>query len=122
MADVEKVNLGEKLARVRDLWSPAIVAQVNDFQVKLVRVQGEFTWHHHEREDELFLVLRGRLTIQLRDRDIEVGEGELVVVPKGIEHRPVAQEEAHVLLLEPATTVNTGNVHDERTRTALERI
>ncbi len=122
MVAVEKINLHEKLAKFQDLWSPKIVGQVNDFHVKLVKVKGEFEWHHHDGEDELFLVLHGRLTVQLRDRDVALGEGEFVIVPKGVEHRPVAREEAHVLLLEPATTVNTGNVRDDRTRTDLERI
>ncbi len=122
MAAVEKINLNEKLAKFQDLWSPKIVGQVNDFHVKLVKVKGEFEWHHHDREDELFLVLHGRLTVQLRDRDVTLEEGEFVVVPKGVEHRPVAREEAHILLLEPATTVNTGNVRDDRTRANLERI
>ncbi len=122
MVPVEKVNLKEKLAKFQDLWSPKIVGQVNDFHVKLVKVKGEFEWHHHDREDELFLVLRGRMTVQLRDGEVPLREGEFVVVPKGVEHRPVARKEAHVLLLEPATTVNTGNVRDGRTRTDLDRI
>ncbi len=122
MVPVEKVNLKEKLAKFQDLWSPKIVGQVNDFHVKLVKVKGEFEWHHHDREDELFLVLRGRMTVQLRNGEVPLREGEFVVVPKGVEHRPVAREEAHLLLLEPATTVNTGSVRDERTRTDLERI
>ncbi len=120
MATVEKVNLEEKFAKFRDLWDPKIVGQLNDFHVKLVKVRGEFTWHHHDREDELFLVIRGRLTVQLPGRSVEVKEGEFVIVPKGMEHRPVAEEEAHVLLLEPATTVNTGNVLDARTRRDLD--
>ncbi len=122
MPAVEKVNLGEKLARFQDLWSPKIVGQVNDFHVKLVKLKGEFEWHHHEDEDELFLVLRGRMTVQLPQGDVDVREGEFVVVPRGMEHRPVAREETHVLLLEPASTVNTGTLRDERTRTDLERI
>lgn len=122
VAAVEKVNLGERLARFQDLWSPKIVGRVNDFHVKLVKLKGEFVWHHHENEDELFLVLRGRMTVQLPQGDVEVGEGEFVVVPRGMQHRPVAREETHVLLLEPASTVNTGNIRDGRTRTELERI
>ena len=122
MAAVEKVNLAEKLRTFRDLWSPKIVGQVNDFHVKLVKLKGEFVWHHHDREDELFLVLRGRMTVQLPEGDVQVGEGEFVVVPRGMEHRPIALEETHVLLLEPASTVNTGNVRDARTREDLERI
>ncbi len=117
-----KVNLDEKLAALRELWDPKIVAQVDDADVKLVKVKGEFVWHHHDEEDELFLVLRGRLTIQTRDGDVPLSEGELVVVPRGLEHRPVAEEEAAVLLLEPSSTLNTGNVRDSRTRDRLDRI
>ena len=122
MAAVQTVNLVDKLAKFQDLWNPKIVGQVNDFHVKLVKLLGEFVWHHHDREDELFLVLRGRLTMQLPDGEVSVGPGEFVVVPRGMEHRPVASEETHVLLLEPATTVNTGNVRDGRTHKDLERI
>ncbi len=122
MDPVQTVNLGEKLARFHEYWNPKIVGQVNDVHVKLVKLKGEFEWHHHEHEDELFLVLHGRLTVQLPDQHVEVGEGEFVIVPKGMEHRPIAKEETHVLLLEPATTVNTGNLRDARTRTDLERI
>ena len=122
MAAVETVNLKEKLAKVHDYWDPKIVGQVNDFHVKLVKLKGEFEWHHHEREDELFLVLHGHMTIQLPGRDVDASEGEFVIVPKGMEHRPVAREETHVLLLEPATTVNTGTLQTDRTRRNLERI
>jgi len=115
---VEPVNLAEKFALIDEYWSPRIAGEINDFHVKLVKLKGEFVWHHHEREDELFLVVRGTLCIQLRDRDIWLREGEFAVIPRGVEHRPVASEEAHVLLLEPKTTVNTGNVQDERTRPA----
>ncbi len=117
-----KVNLDEKLGAFRELWDPKIVAQVNDASVKLVKVKGEFVWHHHEEEDELFLVVRGRMIIQTRDGDVPLHEGELVVVPRGVEHRPVAEEEAAVLLLEPSSTLNTGNVRDSRTRDRPERI
>jgi len=119
---VEKINLGEKLARFSDHWSPKIVAELNGQHVKLVKVEGEFVWHKHDREDELFLVLRGSLAIHFRDRVVELGEGELCVVPRGVEHKPVARGEASVLLLEPAGTLNTGNVRDERTVEELERI
>jgi mannose-6-phosphate isomerase-like protein (cupin superfamily) len=112
---MEKVNLAEKLGLFREYWSPRIVGQVNDFFVKIAKLKGEFTWHHHEAEDELFLVLRGRLLIKLRDRDIRLEEGEFVVVPRGVEHLPIAEEEAHVLLIEAKTTVNTGDVRNERT-------
>ncbi len=122
MTAVETVNLEAKFAKFQDLWSPKIVGQVNDFHVKLVKLKGEFVWHHHENEDELFLVLKGRMTVQLPQGDVQVGEGEFVVVPRGMEHRPVAKEETQVLLLEPASTVNTGNVQNARTRRELERI
>src|SRR5438552_17878541 len=101
--------------RFQDQWSPKIVGEVNDCLVKLTKVKGEFVWHHHEREDELFLVLKGRLQIDLRDGPLDLREGELAVIPRGVEHRPVAAEEAHVLLLEPKTTVNTGQVRSDRT-------
>ena len=112
---MDKVNLRDKLALFSEHWSPKIVGELNDSHIKLVKVQGEFTWHHHDDEDELFLVLHGSLTIKLRDRDILLNEGEFFVVPKGVEHKPVAEQEAHVLLLEPKTTRNTGNVENERT-------
>jgi mannose-6-phosphate isomerase-like protein (cupin superfamily) len=119
---MEKVNLREKLALFSELWSPKIVGELNGQQVKLVKLHGEFTWHHHAEEDELFLVLSGQLSIQLRDRVVDLREGEFLIVPKGVEHRPVALEEAHVLLLEPASTLNTGNVRTERTVDRPERI
>ena len=112
---MQKVNLAEKLGLFREYWSPKIVGEINESHVKLVKLKGEFTWHHHEAEDELFLVVRGRLLIRLRDRDIRLEEGEFAIVPRGVEHLPVAEEEAHVLLLEPKSTVNTGNVRNERT-------
>ncbi len=113
---MHKVNLKEKLALIGEFWSPRAVGAVNDFHVKLVKLKGEFVWHAHEREDELFLVLSGRLRMQLRDGEVTVEPGELVIVPHGTEHRPVADEEAHVLLLEPSSTVNTGTAGGERTR------
>ena len=119
---MQKINLAEKLSLFTDYWRPRIVADLNGQQVKLAKLKGEFEWHHHEREDELFLVLRGRLTIKLRDGDVRLEEGECVVVPRGVEHKPVAEDEAHVLLFEPATTLNTGNVRSERTVEALKRL
>lgn len=113
---VEPVNLAEKFALIEDYWSPRIAGELNDSYVKLAKLRGEFVWHHHEQEDELFLVVRGTLCIQLRDRDLWLREGEFAVIPRGVEHRPVASEEVHVLLLEAKTTVNTGNIQDERTR------
>ena len=118
----DAINLAEKLAKFSDRWSPKVVAELNGQQVKLVKVEGEFVWHHHEREDELFLVLRGELAIHFRDRVVRLREGELCVVPRGVEHKPVAEREGCVLLLEPASTLNTGNVRDARTVEALERI
>jgi mannose-6-phosphate isomerase-like protein (cupin superfamily) len=120
--DMEAVNLVERLGRFNEYWSPKVVGELNDFHVKLVKVQGEFVWHHHEMEDEMFLVVKGRLLIQLRDRDIWLEEGEFTIIPKGVEHKPVAEEEAHVLLLEPKSTLNTGNVVNERTVTELGRV
>ena len=119
---MNKVNLAEQLARFSEHWSPRIVGELNGQQVRLVKLKGEFVWHHHEREDELFLVLRGRLALHFRDHVLELNEGELAIVPHGVEHQPVADEEAHVLLFEPASTLNTGNVRNERTREALERL
>jgi mannose-6-phosphate isomerase-like protein (cupin superfamily) len=111
----DKVNLSAKLSEFSDQWSPRIVGALNGQHVKLAKLEGEFIWHHHENEDELFLVLRGRLSIHLRDRVVELAEGEFFIVPRGAEHKPVATEEAHVLLLEPSSTLNTGNVRNDRT-------
>lgn len=119
---IEKVNIKEKFASFQELWSPKIAGEVNESHVKLVKLKGEFVWHHHETEDELFLVLKGRLLIKLRDQDVWLDEGEFVVIPKGVEHLPVAEEEVHVMLLEPKSTLNTGNVLNERTVSDPERI
>ena len=119
---IEKVNLAEKFNLFEEHWSPKIAGEVNDSYVKLVKFTGEFVWHHHEAEDEMFLVVKGSMTMRLRDRDIEVGEGEFIIVPRGVEHMPVADEEAHVVLFEPKTVLNTGNVTNERTRPELERV
>jgi len=113
---VQTVNLAQKLALITDCWSPKAVGEVNGFHVKLVKLKGEFVWHAHEAEDELFLVLAGTLRMQLRERELVVREGEFLVVPHGTEHRPVADGEAHVLLFEPGSTVNTGTAGGERTR------
>ena len=120
--DIKPVSLSEKLNSFQDCWSPKIAGEVNDSYVKLVKLHGEFVWHHHEAEDELFLVLKGSLLIKLRDRDITVEEGEFVIIPRGVEHLPVAKEEVHVLLLEPKSTLNTGNVANDRTVATLDRI
>jgi mannose-6-phosphate isomerase-like protein (cupin superfamily) len=122
MGAMNKVNLAEKLALFSDYWSPKVVGELNGQQVKLVKFKGPFTWHHHDAEDEMFLVVKGRFRMELRDRNVELAEGEFIVVPKGVEHRPVADEEVHVLLFEPATTLNTGNVVNERTVRELERL
>ncbi|TDI72157.1 MAG: cupin domain-containing protein [Bacteroidetes bacterium] len=119
---MEKVNLAEKFDLFQETWSPKIVAELNGQQVKLAKLDGAFDWHHHEDEDELFLVVKGHLTIELRDRQVDLDEGEFFVVPKGIDHRPVANELAHVLLFEPSTTLNTGTVRTERTRDELDWI
>ena len=117
-----KVNLSEKFSSFSGYWSPKIVGELNDSYVKLVKVKGEFIWHQHEKEDELFLVVSGRLLMRLRDGDVWINPGEFFIVPRGVENMPVAEEEAHVLLLEPKTTLNTGNLRNERTVPELERI
>ncbi len=117
---MDKINLSQKFALFQQYWSPKIVGELNDSYIKLVKLKGEFVWHRHEQEDELFLVVKGRLLIKLRDRDIHLEEGEFVIIPRGIEHLPIAEEEVHVLLLEPKSTLNTGNVQSERTVTDLE--
>ena len=109
------INLREKFASFSEHWSPRIIAELNGQQVKLVKFRGQFVWHHHEEEDELFLVHRGRFRMEFRDRVVELGPGEMIVVPRGVEHRPVADEEVEVVLFEPAGTLNTGNVVGERT-------
>jgi mannose-6-phosphate isomerase-like protein (cupin superfamily) len=123
---MDKINLAEKLTQINEHWKPHIVGDLNAQQVKLVKFQGPFTWHHHDNEDELFLVVKGRFRMEYREasgeRSIWVEPGEMVIVPRGIEHRPVAEEEAHVLLFEPATTLNTGNVENEFTVHRLARL
>jgi len=119
---MEKVNVAEKLALFQDHWHPRIIAELNGQQVKVVKLAGPFVWHAHDHQDELFLVLRGSLRMEFRDRAVEVGEGELIVVPRAVEHRPVAEREVEVLLFEPSGTLNTGNVRDERTIDEPERI
>ena len=119
---MNKVNLAEKLSHIHEYWQPHIVGELNGQYVKLVKFQGPFVWHHHDNEDELFLVVQGRFRMEFRDRHVWLEEGEFLIVPRGVEHRPVAEEEAHVLLFEPASTLNTGNVQNERTVERLERI
>lgn len=119
---MEKVNLTEKFAQFADHWSPKVVGELNGQQVKLVKFRGSFVWHHHEREDELFHVVRGAFRMEFRDRAVELRAGEFLIVPRGVEHRPVADEEVEVVLFEPATTVNTGSAGGEQTVAALERL
>jgi mannose-6-phosphate isomerase-like protein (cupin superfamily) len=119
---MEKVTLAEKFTLFNDYWNPKIVGELNDSYVKLAKFKGEFVWHQHENEEEMFLVVKGQLLIKFRDKDVWINEGEFLVVPKGVEHMLVAEEEVHVLLLEPKTTLNTGNQVNEKTVTDLESI
>lgn len=119
---MDKVNLEQKLQLFSEHWSPKVVGELNGQQVKLAKLLGTFEWHRHDQEDELFLVLRGTLVIRLRDGEVELGEGEFFIVPRGIEHQPHAEAEVHVMLFEPSSTLNTGNVRNARTRADLERI
>ena len=119
---IEKVNLSEKFGLFAEHWSPKIAGEVNDAYVKLVKFRGDFVWHRHEAEDEMFLVVKGEIVIRLRDGDVRLSEGEFLIIPRGVEHKPYAEEEAHVLLFEPKTVLNTGDVVNERTRPVLERI
>lgn len=119
---LKKVRIADKFALFNDTWSPKIVGELNDSHVKLVKLQGEFVWHHHDIEDELFLVISGHLVIRLRDGDIHLDPGEFVIIPHGVEHQPFAEQEVQVLLLEPKTTLNTGSITNERTVANLEHI
>ncbi len=119
---MQKVNVAEKMNLFTDYFNPRILGELNGQQVKAVKFQGEFIWHHHDNEDEMFLVTKGSFTMQLRDKNIEINEGEFIVIPRGTEHRPVAENEVHILLFEPATTVNTGQQQHEFTRTQLEKL
>ena len=116
------VNLEEKFQSFTEHWSPKVLGELNEFQVKAVKLKGEFLWHHHDREDELFLVLKGTLRMRFRDREETIRAGEFLIVPHGVEHLPLADEETHILLLEPSSTRNTGNITNERTVAQLERI
>jgi mannose-6-phosphate isomerase-like protein (cupin superfamily) len=120
--DVEKVNLAQKFTMVNEYWVPYIVGELNDSYVKIDKLKGQFVWHKHDAEDELFLATKGKLLIKLRNKDVWLEEGEFVIIPKGVEHMPVADEEVHVVLIEPKTTLNTGNVKNEKTLTELKRI
>src|SRR6266550_3338410 len=125
---MDKINLGQKLSLINDHWNPRIIGELNGQYLKLVKFKGPFTWHHHETEDEMFLVVKGRFRMEFREdgnepsqqRDVWLEEGELIIVPRGVEHRPVADDEAEVLLFEPASTLNTGNVQDEFTVPKLD--
>jgi mannose-6-phosphate isomerase-like protein (cupin superfamily) len=119
---MEKVNIAEKLALFSEHWSPKVVGELNGQHVKLVKFSGEFVWHHHDEEDEMFFVVEGRFRMEFRDRSLEIEAGEFVVVPRGIEHRPVADAEVRVMLFEPASTVNTGSAGGALTVAALDRI
>ncbi|MCX7124289.1 MAG: cupin domain-containing protein [Gammaproteobacteria bacterium] len=119
---MRKVNVKDKLALFQEHWAPRIVGDLNDSYIKLAKFKGEFTWHKHDNEDELFLVIKGKLLIKLRDQDISLDEGEFLIVPKGVEHMPIAENEVHVILIEPKMTLNTGNVSNELTKAKLERL
>lgn len=119
---MEKINLEEKFQLFNEYWSPKIIGEFNDSYVKIAKFKGEFTWHNHKNEDEMFYIIKGILTVKLRDKDIRLQEGESIIIPKGTDHMPVADEEVHVLLIEPKSTLNTGNVINDRTVEKLEKI
>jgi mannose-6-phosphate isomerase-like protein (cupin superfamily) len=119
---MEKINIEEKLSLFNEYWSPKIIGEVNESYVKVAKFKGDFIWHIHENEDEMFYVLKGVLTMKFREKDVQINEGECIVIPKGIEHMPVAEDEVHVMLVESKTTLNTGNVVNERTIENLKKI
>ncbi len=119
---MNKVNLSEKFSLINNYWDPKIVGELNNQYVKIAKLKGEFVWHQHEKEDELFMVIKGHLTIKMRDSNIELNEGEFYIIPRGVEHMPVAEDEVHVLMFEPQTTVNTGNADSDKTISNLEKI
>jgi mannose-6-phosphate isomerase-like protein (cupin superfamily) len=119
---METVNLKEKFSRFSDYWNPRVIGELNDCHIKAVKLKGEFVWHHHDAEDELFFVAKGTLRMKFRDREAIIGEGEFIIVPRGTEHCPAADDEVHLILMEPKSTLNTGNISNERTVTQLERI
>lgn len=119
---MQKINLGAKLALFNDYWSPKIIGDLNDSHIKLAKFKGEFVWHKHDNEDELFFIIKGCLLIRLRDQDIYLNEGEFIIIPKGVEHLPIAKEEVHVMLIEPKTTINTGDATSTLTKKMLDRI
>jgi len=119
---MNKINLAQKFSQIHEYWKPYIAAELNGQLVKLDKLKGEFIWHHHENEDEMFLVVKGRFRIEFRDKTVWLEEGEFIVVPRGVEHKPVADEEAWILLFEPGSTLNTGNVQNDRTLRDLEKV
>ena len=119
---VKKINIEQKLSLFKDHWNPRIIGELNKQHVKLAKIKGEFIWHKHDKEDEMFLVLKGTLKIEFRDRTEIIHENEIIIVPKGVEHRPIAEEEVSIMLFEPATTINTGDLDNERTRKNLESL
>ena len=119
---MKKINISQKLAQFNDHWNPRIIGELNKQHVKLAKIKGEFIWHKHEDEDEMFLVLKGTLKIEFRDRTETIQENEIIIVPKGVEHKPIAEKEVSIMLFEPATTINTGALENERTRKNLESI
>jgi len=120
--EISKINIEEKFSQFSDYWNPRIIGELNGQYVKLAKVQGEFIWHKHDEEDELFMLIEGNFRLELRDQTIQLKPGEMVIIPKGVEHKPVAEGEAHIMLFEPKEVVNTGNIKNERTRAQLERI
>ena len=119
---MKKINISQKIAQFNDHWNPRIIGELNKQHVKLAKIKGEFIWHKHDHEDEMFLVLKGTLKIEFRDRTETIQENEIIIVPKGVEHKPIAEEEVSIMLFEPATTINTGALENERTRKNLESI
>ncbi len=119
---IDKINIAQKLALFTDYWNPRIAGELNGQHIKLAKFKGEFVWHKHENEDEMFLVIKGEFTMELRDKIIDIKEGEMIIIPKGTEHRPVAKDEVHIMLFEPVSTLNTGDVKNELTRDSLEKI
>lgn len=119
---METINIAEKLSLFRDHWNPRIIGELNGQYIKAAKLKGEFIWHHHDHEDELFLVVKGVLKMEFRDKTIVINPGEFIIVPRGVEHKPVADEEVELLLFEPASTINTGNIENERTKKNLEKI
>lgn len=119
---MQKVNLAEKINLIEEYWSPKLVGELNNQVVKLAKLKGEFTWHKHDAEDEMFLVLKGHLVIKFRDQEFTLESGEFLIVPRGVEHKPVAEQEVHIMLFEPATTINTGDVRNAMTKDTIERI